>query len=184
MDVHDAANLDSMSRECPMKRFLAGFFALLAAACALPAQAAGMLAMGAGFFDVGRMGNDRQDRALSLVAEWRPEMRWASGLVAPFAGGMLTTDAALYGYAGMGLDFRPGEHFYVFPNIAAGLYADGDGKDLGHDVEFRSGLEMGVMLAEGRRVGLAFHHISNAGLGDRNPGSEILSLTYSIPFGI
>ncbi|OFW82966.1 MAG: hypothetical protein A2018_00810 [Alphaproteobacteria bacterium GWF2_58_20] len=149
----------------------------------LPVQAADSLSMSVGYYDMGRMGNDRQDKAMSLVAEWRPEIRWADGLVAPFAGGMLTTDRGLYGYAGVGLDFHPGENFYVFPNLAAGLYANGDGKDLGHEVEFRTGVEMGVDLSEGRRIGLAIHHISNAGLGDKNPGTEILSLTYSLPLG-
>ena len=32
------------------------------------------------------------------------------------------------------------------------------------------------------RIGLSFGHISNAQLGKKNPGLEVLSLTYQIPF--
>jgi len=147
------------------------------------AQAADYLSMSAGYYDIGRMGNDKQNEALSLTAEWRPATRWAGGLVAPFAGGMLTTDGGLYGYGGVGLDFHPTRTMYIFPNFAAGLYSDGDGKDLGHAVEFRTGVELGWELQTGSRVGVAVHHISNAGLGDKNPGTEILSLNYSFPIG-
>ncbi len=35
----------------------------------------------------------------------------------------------------------------------------------------------------GSRLGLAFGHISNAGLDDDNPGTEILNLYYHIPVG-
>lgn len=166
-----------------MKKIFAFAIAASMLGLAVPASAADMLSMSAGYFDIGRINNSRQDKAMSLVAEWRPETRWAGGMVAPFAGGMLTTDLGVYGYAGVGLDFHPGANFYVFPNFAAGLYADGNGKDLGHAVEFRTGVEMGFDLDAGRKVGFALHHISNAGLGDKNPGTEILSLTYSIPLG-
>jgi len=32
------------------------------------------------------------------------------------------------------------------------------------------------------RIGLSFSHISNANLGNKNPGVEIISLSYQIPY--
>jgi hypothetical protein len=38
-----------------------------------------------------------------------------------------------------------------------------------------------VALNDNSRVGFSFHHVSNAGLDDRNPGEESLLFIYSIP---
>ncbi|MBT5810587.1 MAG: acyloxyacyl hydrolase, partial [Rhodospirillaceae bacterium] len=56
-----------------------------------------------------------------------------------------------------------------------------DGKDLGNTVEFRSGVELAYRLDDRARLGVAFHHISNASLSDNNPGTETLTLTFSLP---
>jgi hypothetical protein len=32
-------------------------------------------------------------------------------------------------------------------------------------------------------LGVAISHLSNAGIGDRNPGTEIATLYYSLPLG-
>ena len=69
------------------------------------------------------------------------------------------------------------------PSLAAGLYEDGDGKDLGHIVEFRSSLELAYRFDNRARLGLSFYHLSNASLDDNNPGTEVFSLNYSIPLG-
>ncbi len=47
--------------------------------------------------------------------------------------------------------------------------------------EFRSALELGYEWANRKRLALAIYHLSNAGLYDRNPGSNSLILTYSFP---
>ena len=69
------------------------------------------------------------------------------------------------------------------PNFAVGVYGNGDGKDLGYAVEFRSGVELAYRFDNYARLGLSFTHISNAGLDERNPGVESLVVMYSIPFG-
>ena len=101
----------------------------------------------------------------------------------PIAGGMATSDAALYGYAGVNVDLFFGRRFVLTPNFAAGYYHDGNGKDLGHSLEFRSGVEFAYRLDDRARLGLSLHHISNASLDDNNPGTEILALVYSVPLG-
>ena len=152
----------------------AGLFGL----SALPARAddPAFLAFGAGYFDI----NDDKE-----AAEFRIEYRGGKKLwiFKPMVGGMATSDAAIYGYAGVNVDLFFGRRFVLTPNFAAGFYHDGDGKDLGHSAEFRSGLELAYRFDNRSRLGLAFHHISNASLDDNNPGTEILAIVYSLPLG-
>jgi lipid A 3-O-deacylase len=99
----------------------------------------------------------------------------------PFVGLTATAEGGSYGYGGIGMDIFLGKRFVATPNFAAGVYGNGDGKDLGYAIEFRSGVNFGYRFDDFSRLGMAFHHISNAGLDERNPGEETLMLTYSIP---
>ncbi len=55
-------------------------------------------------------------------------------------------------------------------------------RDLGANIEFFSTAEISRRVWRDHRIGLSIGHISNAGLGhDINPGSETLSVSYSIP---
>jgi len=132
------------------------------------------LALGAGFFDI----NDNEE-----AAEFRIEYRGARRLwiFKPFGGLMATSDAAVYGYGGILLDVFFGRRWVLTPSFAAGLYENGSGKDLGHAVEFRSALELAYRFENRARVGLSFYHLSNSSLADNNPGTEVLTLVYSIP---
>jgi len=95
------------------------------------------------------------------------------------AGGMGTTDGALYGYAGFRLEVPVGERWTLTPQTAAGVYDRGDEKELGGSVQFRSGLELSYRVTPGHRVGAVFYHLSNAGLERPNPGSESLVLFWA-----
>jgi hypothetical protein len=106
---------------------------------------------------------------------------WDDWYVKPFGGFMATTDAAYYGYGGFLLDIYFGDRVVFTPNVAVGLYADGDGKDLGSTIEFRSGVELAYRFDNRARLGVGFHHISNAHLSDDNPGTETLTLIFSLP---
>jgi len=149
---------------------------LLAAAMPAPTLAGdpAFLSVGAGYYDI----NDNMD-----AAEFRMEYRGSTEywVFKPFAGAMATSDAAFYAYGGLLVDVYFGNRFVLTPSFAAGLYADGDGKDLGHVVEFRSGLEASYRFDNRSRLGVLFYHLSNASLDDNNPGTEVLSLTYSHP---
>ena len=48
-------------------------------------------------------------------------------------------------------------------------------------MEFRTGAELAWRFDGKGRLGIAFHHISNASIYDRNPGTEMLVLTYAVP---
>ena len=101
--------------------------------------------------------------------------------VRPFVGGFATSDASLYGYFGFLLDIYFSPRWVLTPNTAIGLYAEGNGQDLGHAVEFRSGFELAYRFDDRSRLGFAVHHLSNASIGSDNPGTETALLYYSIP---
>ena len=83
----------------------------------------------------------------------------------------------------LGTLFAGKESNYIFtPSFGIGYYDDGDGKKLGNNIEFRTTFELSYQLENQNRIGLSFGHISNANLGDKNPGVEILSLSYQVPF--
>jgi hypothetical protein len=94
---------------------------------------------------------------------------------------MATTDSAFYGYGGIRLDVFLGRRWVFTPAFAAGLYSDGDGKDLGHVVEFRSAVEIAYRFDDRSRLGLSLYHLSNASLSDSNQGTEVVTLHYSYP---
>jgi hypothetical protein len=101
----------------------------------------------------------------------------------PLGGFMVTFDGAVYGHAGLGLDIFFGRRIVATPSFSVGLYGQGDGKDLGHVVEFRSAIQLAYRFDDRSRLGVVLHHLSNAGLDDTNPGANSLLLTYSRPFG-
>ena len=70
---------------------------------------------------------------------------------------------------------------YAQLHFMPGVYARGTGPDLGHDLEFRSGGEIGYQSKNGTRVGLSFDHRSNGDIVRRNPGLETLALRVSVP---
>ncbi len=107
----------------------------------------------------------------------------------PFFGFEFTNDSASYFLTGIYFEDNLGELFegnkskYFFtPSFGAGIYDDGSGKKLGNDLQFRTSFEISYELKNNNRVGVSFSHISNANLGDKNPGVEILSFSYHIPF--
>jgi lipid A 3-O-deacylase len=132
------------------------------------------LTMGGGYYDI----NDNKDAA-ELRLEWKGrKFIWG---VKPIVGLMATTDAAIYGYAGIGWDLYFGRWIVATPSFAAGAYRDGKGKDLGSFVEFRSALELAWRFDNDARLGLMFYHLSNASISSNNPGAEVLSLGLSVP---
>ena len=161
------------------KQAIASFLAIgIAALCTAltpsRAEEPDFIAISAGVFDI----NDDKTTA-EIRAEYRSDLRFWH--LMPFVGLMGTADSALYGYAGLGSELFFGPRIVVTPSAAFGLYSDGDGKDLGSTIEFRTGLELAYRFDDYSRFGLAFHHISNASIDENNPGTESLTLTYSIP---
>jgi len=161
-----------------MKRLLS----LAAAALITPfaiagtAQATDYITGYVGYYNV----TDDDQNATQFGAEYRFSP-YEYGL-RPIVGAFITTDGSAYGYAGVNwdIDLIPNELFLI-PNFAVGAYAEGDGKDLGGALEFRSGIEVAYQFPNKHRLGLALNHLSNASIYDKNPGTEVVMINYSIP---
>lgn len=100
----------------------------------------------------------------------------------PLLGVMTTANKSVYAYGGINFDLFATDHVVISPGFAAGWYGAGDGKNLGYPLEFRSGVELSWQFPDQSRLGVHFYHISNAGLGSRNPGTESLVLLYDVPW--
>ena len=126
--------------------------------------------------------NQRDDEATELRLEYRSDEKvlW---IFKPFAAFTATTDATLFLHAGLLVDVFLGRRIVLTWSEAPGYYHRGDsGKDLGHALEFRSQIEVSNRFDDRSRLGVALSHMSNAGIGDDNPGTENLVLTYAVPF--
>lgn len=119
------------------------------------------------------------DTAASFAFEVRGNERFL--LFKPFGGMMGTSDGAFHGYGGILTDIYFGRRIVLTFGFAPGVYSDGNGKELGYWLEFRSSGELAYRFDDRSRIGLMVNHISNAGLGDKNPGTEVLMLSYSVP---
>ena len=93
------------------------------------------------------------------------------GNLSPITGGFITENSAVYVYSGVEWNFDLGGINFT-PSFAPGLYSEGDGKDLGHILEFKSEVQASFNLSENSQLGMSYNHISNASLGDKNPGAN------------
>lgn len=100
--------------------------------------------------------------------------------IEPAVGVAGTEDENAWVYLSFRWDWPLGERWTVTPQTGISLYEQGDGKDLGGVVEFRSGLEIAYRLPGGSQLGLLFYHLSNADIYDENPGSNSLVLIWSL----
>ena len=147
-------------------------------AISAPAMAEGYLTGYAGWFDL----VDAENESTQFGVEYR--FSPIEYNLRPTLGINVTTDDAVYAYGGLNWDVPliPNQ-LYLIPNFVAGAYKNGDGKDLGSAIEFRSGIELAYQMQNRHRVGLAFNHISNASIGNKNPGAETLLINYGLPLG-
>ena len=161
-----------------------------------PIFARGYDVFGIGYYDIKFDGSSTNE-----AIDFRYERRFDKVLVdigpeednffylKPFAGIEITSKSAYYILGGIYLEDNLGQLFtgdksnFVFtPSFGAGYYDDGNGKKLGNKIEFRTTLEISYEMQNKNRIGLSFSHISNANIGNKNPGVEIISLSYQIPY--
>ena len=93
------------------------------------------------------------------------------GNLSPVTGALITEDNAAYVYTGVQAQYKIGSLNFT-PSFTPGLYHEGDGKDLGHVIEFKSELQFSLDLSGNSQLGFSYNHISNASLGDKNPGAN------------
>ena len=93
------------------------------------------------------------------------------GNISPITGALITADNASYFYTGIQAQYKIG-NLNITPSFTPGLYHEGDGKDLGHLVEFKSEVQISLDIFKDSELGFSYNHISNASLGDKNPGAN------------
>ena len=99
------------------------------------------------------------------------------GNLSPVTGVLFTADNAGYIYTGVQAQYKIGTLNFT-PSFTPGLYHEGDGKDLGHVIEFKSELQISLNLSKNSQLGLSYNHISNASLGDKNPGANSYMINF------
>ena len=93
------------------------------------------------------------------------------GKLSPITGAFVTENSAAYVYTGVEWNFDLGGINFT-PSFTPGLYSEGDGKDLGHVIEFKSELQASFNISKNTSLGMSYNHISNASIGDKNPGAN------------
>ena len=146
---------------------------LLAAALAAPAGIA--LADGATSVQLGlREARDVSEAELYL----RRDTEAGFGPVRVVYGASITESGAVWAGVGLQAVFGLGGGWAVEGSVMPGLRHDGSGPDLGHPVQVRSALAISRGVGPGR-LALGVDHLSNAALGDMNPGSDSLFLRWT-----
>ena len=128
------------------------------------------LNMYSGMFDF----SDQKQRAILVGFQHQNEELYREtflGTLSPITGGFVTENQALYAYTGIEWNFDLGP-INITPSFAPGLYGEGNGKDLGHILEFKSEVQASWNLSESSELGMSYNHLSNASLGDKNPGAN------------
>jgi len=160
------------------------------------AYSSGINVFGLGVYDIKFDGSEKNQ-----ATDFRYEFRSENSLLdigpeednffflKPFFGIEYTNDSASYFLTGIYFEDNLGELFegnkskyYFTPSFGAGFYDDGSGKKLGNTLQFRTSIEVSYELKNKNRIGISLSHISNANLSSKNPGVEILSFSYHIPY--
>ena len=99
------------------------------------------------------------------------------GNISPIIGGFITENSAAYIYSGIEWNIDLGSFLFT-PSFAPGLYNEGNGKDLGHVLEFKTEVQLSYGVSESTSFGMSYNHISNASLGTKNPGANSYMFNY------
>tara|TARA_B100001758_G_C18403450_1_gene610467 strand:- start:239 stop:754 length:516 start_codon:yes stop_codon:yes gene_type:complete len=93
------------------------------------------------------------------------------GEISPVTGFFLTENQAAYLYTGIQAHYKLGDLDFT-PSFTPGLYHEGDGKDLGHVIEFKTEVQFSINTSADTKFGFSYNHVSNASLGSKNPGAN------------
>ena len=135
------------------------------------------ISVAAGWFDFNR----QKDTGGEFRLEYRSDFKFL--FLKPFAA--VAGSSSGHGFIGGGVltDIFWGKRVVTTLSFAPHFYFDGnEDLDLDYPLEFRSQFEIAYRFDDRSRLGLAISHYSNASLDDTNPGTETLSLYYSVPF--
>ena len=105
------------------------------------------------------------------------------GKFSPISGGFITDKSSIYLYTGVQAEYGIGP-IKILPSFAPGYYDQGDGKDLGSALEFKSEIKIAFDVLKGSQIGFSYSHISNNdwGEGGKNPGVNNKKISFSKSF--
>ena len=130
----------------------------------------------AGVFD---FSDDKQKAGLLGIQHQNENLQRDTflGKLSPITGGFVTENSAVYVYSGVEWNFDLGGINFT-PSFTPGLYEEGDGKDLGHILEFKTEVQLSYNVSKNTSFGMSYNHISNASLGDKNPGANSYEINF------
>jgi hypothetical protein len=100
--------------------------------------------------------------------------------IRPWLGTSVSDNGTWFAGAGFIYDYKPSPDWTI--TLGTGpFYYESEHEDLGFDLEFYSFLEVTRRLRNDIRLGVRVGHLSNAGLGRINPGTENVTLVAVIP---
>ena len=99
------------------------------------------------------------------------------GKLHPVTGFFITVDNAKYIYTGFQTTYDSGS-FNITPSFTPGLYDKGNGKDLRHVLEFKTEIQISYNINKKSEIAFSYNHISNADLGENNPGANSYMFNY------
>ena len=129
---------------------------------------------GAGGFDI----NDDETAGQFEVQARLNTSLW---IFKPQVGMFVTSKSGAYAYVGLLVDAFVRDRFVVSPSFSIGASHEGEGKQLGGTLQFRSAVEFAYCFDDRSRFGLQIGHLSNAGIYSDNPGTEFAILNFSVP---
>ncbi len=103
------------------------------------------------------------------------------GRFKPITGGFITGNSSFYLYSGIEGQYGVGP-LKILPSFTPGYYEQGDGKDLGSVLEFKSEIKVGFDIFENSSLSYSYSHLSNSNIGNINPGSDNQQITFSKNF--
>ena len=103
------------------------------------------------------------------------------GKFKPITGAFMTGNSSVYLYTGIEGQYGIG-HLKILPSFSPGYYEEGDGKDLGSALEFKSEVKIGLDIFENSKLSYSYSHISNNDWGETNPGTDNQHVTFSKNF--
>ncbi len=146
----------------------------------LLADEANLFCIGAGAFDPIGEGYSAGTAGVSGVGllEFRLGRKFL--FAGPLVGVLANSDGGVFAYGGFFFDFALGPLRFE-PMLSAGGYRQGESKLLGGVFEIHTGANFAYRFEHGTRVGLEINHISNANIHHRNPGVELVLITFMFP---
>ncbi len=161
-----------------MTRYLVALFFVFTLMPIVSADTRGSWSISIGQFDINDNNDSSEVRFERLSGKnWFGDMQ-----LKPFIGFMTNGDDGKYFYSGLRKNYTISSKWMFTPSFAAGYYDRDSSKDLGHNIEFRSQIEFSRDIGNLNRIGFNLSHISNAGIGDTNPGVESATISVIRPF--